>query len=115
MTILRIALILCLFHVAFAEWLQRPFSTSPLSTSSYLGVSWPDNGTVIAVGGQTSGIFIRSVDYGVSWTQVGTSLSPTQMYGVASMTVSGTTYSIAVDDAAEVFLSGGREGKQKER
>lgn len=104
MVVLQVALILCFANVALAEWLQRTFS-SPLSTSSYLGVSWPDNSTVIAVGGQTSGIFIRSVDYGVSWSQVGASLSPTQMYGVASMEVSGTTYSIAVDDAAEVFLS----------
>lgn len=88
-----------------AEWVQRTFSTAPLSQISYLAVSWPENGTVIAVGGQSSGAIIRSVDDGVSWTQVATSLSPSPLYGVASMTVNNVIYSITIDDAAEVFLS----------
>lgn len=103
-------LIQLLFIVLFiqrigAEWLQRSFSTAPMSQVSYLAISWPENGTVIAVGGQSSGVIIRSVDDGVSWNQVATNLAPTQLYGVASMIVNSVTYSIAVDDAAEVFLS----------
>lgn len=99
-SILTIFIALC-----SAEWLQRPFTTAPLSQVSYLAVSWPENGTVISVGGQSVGVIIRSIDDGVSWTQVATDLQPSPLYGVASMTVDGVIYSIAVDDAAEIFMS----------
>lgn len=107
MSILNVILLFMLFTAKLCkgEWVQRLFTTAPLSQVSYLAISWPENGTVIAVGGQSSGVIIRSVDEGISWTQVATNLSPSTLYGVASMTVNGVIYSVAVDDAAEIFVS----------
>lgn len=84
------------------EWLKRTVSPSD---SSYTGVSWTGDGIVVAVGAKSSGTFLRSTDYGLTWTQVGTSLSPTSMYGIASSTISGVTYTYAGDDGGKIYRS----------
>lgn len=91
------------------EWVRRTLSPTAISSLSYTAITWPDNdvATVLAVGAQTGGAIIRSTDYGVTFSQVASSISFSPMYGIASRTISGTTYYIAVDDAAEVFTSTG--------
>lgn len=59
----------------------------------------------MTVGAKSSGTFLRSTDYGLTWTQVGTSLSPTSMYGIASSTISGVTYTFAGDDGGKIYRS----------
>lgn len=84
------------------EWLKRTVSPSD---PSYTGISWTGDGIVVAVGAKSSGTFLRSTDYGLTWTQVGTSLSPTSMYGVATSTSSGVTYTYAGDDQGKIYRS----------
>lgn len=100
-SMLAILWVICL-GVSNAEWLQR--SVSPID-QSYTAVTWPDDGVVIAVSAKASGTILRSTDYGVSWTLVATSLSTSSMYGVASKTISTTSYTYTVDDLGYIYKS----------
>jgi photosystem II stability/assembly factor-like uncharacterized protein len=101
------AIFLIFLATVNSEWLQRTFTSTTLKQVSYTAVTWPEDGTVLAAGGQTSGVIIRSTDYGVTWSQVSKNVSFSPIYGLASKTVGGITYYIAVDDSAEIFTANG--------
>lgn len=87
---------------ASTEWVQR--SVTP-TDESYTAVTWPADGIVVAVGAKSAGYIIRSSDYGVSWTQVATSLTIGNMFGIASRTVDSVSYTYTCDSNGRIYRS----------
>jgi photosystem II stability/assembly factor-like uncharacterized protein len=85
------------------QWAKIPMSAD-LRSLSYVAATWSSNGDVFAAGQATSGRIIRSTDYGVTWTVVGSTTG--QVYGISSRTISsGSTYFIAVDYQRYTYVS----------
>jgi photosystem II stability/assembly factor-like uncharacterized protein len=86
------------------EWVGIP--VSPLY-SNYLAATWPATGTVVAAGfSSNGGSIIKSMDYGVTWTQQSVNFTFGSLYSLTSRTLSdGNTHLIAIADNGEIYSS----------
>ncbi len=72
----------------------------------YVAVSWLDDSVALAAGySVTGGVLLRSTTQGKSWTQVGSSMGFSGLFGISSRYISNTWYTIIVDDAGMVYRS----------
>ncbi|RYG98571.1 hypothetical protein EON65_51285, partial [archaeon] len=97
----------CLILISLLKWVSSEFvvvTVNPLFFN-YVGISWDANGDVYAIGNQVSGgVVIKSTDYGMTWTQIGTTSNfPSALYGIATRRLSNGDFMITVDDAGGIF------------
>ncbi len=94
---------LLILGTVHSEWLKR--SVIPASYG-YTGVNWLSSTELVAAGNnQLSGAIVYSRDAGLNWKNSNTSVAFGNLYDVASRVISGTTYSVAVDDVGGIYLS----------
>lgn len=98
----------------FQEALTKQFAAvSSLSSSnlqySFVALTWNANGEAFAAGQLNAGIILKSSDFGVTWTQVGTSVSFGALYGITANTITptSTTYYLAVDASRYTYVANG--------
>ncbi len=71
---------------------------------NYVSLSWLSNNVVLAAGySDTGGVILRSSDQGNSWSSVRSQSSG--FLAIASESISGTWYSIAVDEMGVTYRS----------
>ncbi|RYH14013.1 hypothetical protein EON65_34315 [archaeon] len=98
-----------LFLGVFSPCLGREWAQVTLSDSStnMPAATWSPNGSIalLCLGPTVR----RSVNFGVSWTQVFLTPDGSSLYGIASRTITpnGITYHMAVDDARWTYASDG--------
>jgi photosystem II stability/assembly factor-like uncharacterized protein len=93
--------ILSIFPVS-CYWINVPASPS---TYSYVSVSWINSTTVLAVGNSLSGgAVIRSMNRGLTWTQMSIS-GGNRFFDISATNIKGKTYALTVDDLGQIFLS----------
>lgn len=95
-------LILQLIPFIGGEWVPR--SVTPLD-QSYTAVTWPSDGTAVAVSAKAAGYIIRSTDYGLTWSQVSTSFSISSMYCLTSISIRSVSYMYTADDGGGIYGS----------
>lgn len=101
-----ILILLCyLLQPAIAEWLS--IKPAGLLNYNYVAGTWLSDTTIIMVGNTGfTGIIIKSTDKGFTWSAIATpDFTPNLYYGIASATISTTTYIVAVDDNGYVYYS----------
>lgn len=87
---------------ATAEWVQRSISPIDQTVSA---ATWVSDGTVLAVSAKSSGYIYRSIDYGVTWAEVGASLTKSSIYNIASKSINSSSFAYAPDDSGRIFRS----------
>ncbi len=101
-----VSILLFLFLITTLQDIAADFASIKPSFLyyNYVGISWLTDSVVLAAGySESGGVILRSTDQGKSWSAVGTQFSG--LYGIASAQISGSWYSIAVDEAGVVYRS----------